>query len=131
MNARILIADDEPHIRNVLQLKLRQAGFAVVLASDGEEALRLAQECRPDALISDYQMPLLNGLELCRKLQSVPSTSGIPAILLTSRDFDVDSGALSGTSIRQVIGKPFSPRQIIAALGTMLEPSCSTHDAAR
>src|SRR5438094_10387545 len=83
----ILVADDESHILHVVSLKLRNAGFTVVTASDGQEAYELAQQEHPDLLITDYHMPQLSGLELCRKLKQDPATSSIPAIMLTARGY--------------------------------------------
>jgi DNA-binding response OmpR family regulator len=71
-------------------------------------------------------MPRLNGLELCRQLELHSSTAGIPAILLTSRDFEMDAIRIAGTSIRLIEGKPFSPRRIIAAVSEMLSPVAPT-----
>ena len=66
---KILVADDESHILNVVSLKLSNAGYDVVTASDGQEAFELATAQRPDLIITDYHMPLLSGLELCQKLR--------------------------------------------------------------
>ena len=79
----ILVADDETHILHVVSLKLRNAGYRVVTARDGQEALELAQQEKPDLLITDYHMPELSGLELCRKLKQDPATCNIAAIMLT------------------------------------------------
>ena len=68
-NKTILVADDESHILHVVSLKLRNAGYRVVTARDGQEALELAQQEHPDLLITDYHMPQLSGLELCQRLQ--------------------------------------------------------------
>ncbi len=64
----ILVADDESHILHVVSLKLRNAGFKVLTARDGQEALEMAQQNHPDLLITDYSMPQLSGLELCQQL---------------------------------------------------------------
>src|SRR5580692_265856 len=77
---KILVADDESHILHVVSLKLRNAGFEVLTAADGQEALELAQSERPDLLITDYHMPQLSGLELCQKLKQDPATARIPGI---------------------------------------------------
>src|SRR4051794_10345862 len=79
-NKTILVADDESHILHVVSLKLRNAGYRVVTARDGQEALELATAERPDLLITDYHMPQLSGLELCQKLKQDPSTCSIPTI---------------------------------------------------
>src|SRR5450432_2372294 len=87
---KILVADDESHILHVVSLKLRNAGFTVVTACDGQEALELAISEQPDLLITDYHMPQLSGLELCKRLKQDPQTAGIPAIMLTARGYDLE-----------------------------------------
>src|SRR5208282_1463309 len=87
---KILVADDESHILHVVSLKLRNAGFEVLTAADGLEALELAQTERPDLLITDYHMPQLSGLELCQKLKHDPATARIPAIMLTARGYQLE-----------------------------------------
>ena len=120
MASKVLVADDEFYIQNILAMKLGQAGYDVVVAQDGQEALERAIEDRPDLVISDYHMPRLNGIELCHRLEENPRTAGIPAILLTSRDFEITAVDLTGTSIRLLEGKPFSPRRIVAAVAELL-----------
>ena len=73
----ILVADDESHILNVVSLKLRNAGFRVITAADGQEALEVAIADKPDLLITDYHMPRLSGIELCRRLKQDPRTSQV------------------------------------------------------
>src|SRR6185312_7578485 len=80
----ILVADDESHILHVVSLKLRNAGFRVVTARDGQEALELAQQECPDLLITDYHKPQLSGMKLCQKLNQDSKTSCIPKIMLTA-----------------------------------------------
>src|SRR4249919_2402162 len=86
----ILVADDESHILHVVSLKLRNAGFKVVTARDGQEALELAQQEKPDLLITDYHMPQLSGLELCQRLKQDPATNYIPAIMLTAGGYRLE-----------------------------------------
>src|SRR5690349_5221184 len=86
----ILVADDESHILHVVSLKLRNAGFRVVTARDGQEAFEMAQAEHPDLVITDYHMPQLSGLELCRKLKQDPTTHHIPAIMLTARGYHLE-----------------------------------------
>lgn len=115
MNAtkRVLVCDDEPHIVHVVAAKLRNAGFDVSTAADGQEGLTLACAQPPDLIFTDYQMPFLSGLELCAKLKSNPATSKIPVIMLTARGFSLTGADLAETNIRKVIVKPFSPREIL------------------
>lgn len=108
----ILVVDDETHILYVVSVKLRDAGYRVLTASDGKEGLALALERVPDLVITDYQMPYMTGIELCRKLKENPSTSATPALMLTARGFSIPKNDIQ-TNITAVIAKPFSPRDIL------------------
>ncbi|MFQ5422700.1 MAG: response regulator [Phycisphaerae bacterium] len=117
----ILVCDDEPHIVHVVATKLRNAGFDVVTAADGAEALDLATRQPPDLVITDYQMPLLSGLELCAKLRADPKLQNIPAIMLTARGFSLNDGDLQGTNIKRLLAKPFSPRGVLETVREVLQ----------
>ncbi len=117
---KILVADDESHILNVVSLKLRNAGFEVLTASDGQEALELAQSEHPDLLITDYHMPQMSGLELCQKLQQDPATKKIPAIMLTARGYDLEPKDTQESGIWRMLSKPFSPRNLLTAVNEVL-----------
>ena len=99
MNKKVLVADDETHILHVVSMKLRNAGYDVITAVDGEEALELCATEKPDLLITDYQMPVMSGLELCQRLQQIPATQQIPAIMLTARGFALDDKAMETMDI--------------------------------
>ncbi len=118
---KILVCDDEPHIVHVVAAKLRNAGFEVITAGDGEEAFGLAKSQRPDLVITDYQMPLLSGLELCAKLRGDAATRHLPAIMLTARGFSLSEQELGHTNIRQVLAKPFSPREVLSTVRRILD----------
>ncbi len=120
MRKTILVADDETHILHVVSLKLRNAGYIVLTARDGQEALDLALAERPDLLITDYHMPELSGLELCQRLKQDPSTSGIPAIMLTARGYNLEPADTESSGIRCMLSKPFSPRQLLATVNEVL-----------
>jgi CheY-like chemotaxis protein len=116
----ILVVDDETHILHVVSLKLRNAGFDVATAEDGEEALDAALERRPDLVITDFQMPLMTGLELCIRLKASPETRDTPALMLTARGFSLAADQLSQTNIAGVLSKPFSPREVLAKVYELL-----------
>jgi len=116
----ILVADDETHILHVVSLKLRNAGFEVITAEDGEEAFELALERQPDLIITDFQMPYLNGLELCHKLNETEATAGIPAVMLTARGFSLSQEDMDTTNISGVLSKPFSPREVLGKVNELL-----------
>src|SRR5438552_11411804 len=119
-NKTILVADDESHILHVVSLKLRNAGFSVVTAADGQEAFELAQQEKPDLLITDYHMPQLSGLELCRKLKQDAATSSIPAIMLTARGYHLEPQDTEQSGILRMLSKPFSPRHLLATVTEVL-----------
>jgi two-component system alkaline phosphatase synthesis response regulator PhoP len=112
----ILVADDESHILNVVSLKLRNAGYRVLTAHDGQEALEIALAEQPDLLLTDYHMPQLSGLELCRKLKQNSAIRPIPAIMLTARGYHLEPEDTEQSGILQMISKPFSPRHLLAAV---------------
>ena len=116
----ILVADDESHILHVVSLKLRNAGFRVVTARDGQEAFEMAQAEHPDLLITDYHMPQLSGLELCRKLKQDPATQNIPAIMLTARGYHLEPHDTEQSGILRMLSKPFSPRHLLATVNEVL-----------
>ena len=120
-NKKILVADDESHILHVVSLKLRNAGFEVVTARDGQEALELAQQEMPDLLITDYHMPQLSGLELCQRLKQDPKTKDIPAIMLTARGYHLEPHDTEQSGILKMLSKPFSPRHLLATVNEVLE----------
>lgn len=122
----IVIADDESPIRLVVGEKLRSAGFTVVEARDGEEALDLVRAHRPLAVITDLQMPYMNGLELCTALRSDPATAEIPALLLTARGHVLSDEMLSKTNIKRVMSKPFGVRDLLAYVQNGLIASSAT-----
>ncbi len=121
MDARtILVADDESHILNVVSLKLKNAGFRVVCARDGQEALDLAYQEQPDLLITDHNMPFLTGLELCQKLRTEKRFDTMPAIMLSARGFQLEESDTAASGIVMMISKPFSPRELLAAVDKVL-----------
>jgi two-component system, OmpR family, alkaline phosphatase synthesis response regulator PhoP len=121
MANRVLVVDDESHIVQVVSLKLRNAGYDVITAPDGEEGYETACRERPDVIITDYQMPYMTGLELCRQLARNPATRKIPVLMLTARGYALDEDDLVVGNIRDVMSKPFSPRLIVAQVKKLLE----------
>lgn len=121
MSKRIAIADDEAHIVHVVSMKLRNAGYEVLTAMDGEEALELCEAEAPDLLITDYRMPYMTGLELCRALREGDRTRNIPAIMLTARGFDIEAAEMADAGIRASLAKPFSPRELLETVNGLLE----------
>lgn len=118
--ARVLVVDDEVQYVDVVAFKFRNAGLDVLTARDGLEALQLALRERPAAIVSDYQMPGLNGMELCRQLRADPRTASVPFILLTAYGLEIEDAGLSESGISAVMSKPFSPRELLARMTELL-----------
>jgi two-component system alkaline phosphatase synthesis response regulator PhoP len=127
MQKRILLCDDELHILRAAEFKFSRAGYQVQCASDGEEAWRLIEQQVPDVLVTDCQMPKLNGLDLALRIKGHPLTSQLPVIMLSAKGFE-----LSATQLRDQYGivrllcKPFSPRELFGVVEAILE---GHHDA--
>jgi two-component system, OmpR family, alkaline phosphatase synthesis response regulator PhoP len=111
---RVLVADDELPIASVVAVKLRNAGLEVTVARDGQDAYEKALAVRPDFIVTDLQMPCMNGLELIARLTA--EIGGIPTILLTAKGFEVSRAALAGLPIMRVMTKPFSPRELLSTV---------------
>lgn len=118
---KILVADDEPHILRVVKDKLANAGFSVVTASNGEEALESARREKPALVLLDVMMPKMNGFDVCRALRAEAEFKGVPILLLTARGQEIDRhmGLEAGAS--EYITKPFSPRELLATVQAQLE----------
>ncbi len=113
MAKTVLVADDEWHILDIVSMKLSNAGYEVVKALDGVEAFELATTAPPCLIITDFQMPHMSGVELCRKLSETGSTRSIPIIMLTARGFDIEPHEVQATNVVDVMAKPFSPRELL------------------
>jgi two-component system alkaline phosphatase synthesis response regulator PhoP len=115
----------------VLCFKLRNAGYDVITAGDGEEGFEKATHERPDLIITDYQMPYMTGLELCRALADQERTRHIPVLLLTARGYNLDEGDLALGNIEDVLTKPFSPRAILLQVKDLLSRPCGGQSEGR
>ncbi len=124
----VLVADDEEDIRALVAFRLQRAGYEVITAADGAEALTLATTRLPDLIVLDMMMPKATGLEVTRSLRGQDSTKEIPVILLTARaqEADVASGFEAGAD--DYVKKPFSPMDLQQRVQSLLErkPSAST-----
>lgn len=127
---RIIVADDEHHIRAVLAAKLRSAGFEVSEARDGEEALGFALENPPRLIVTDLQMPCMSGLELCERLKADARTSGVRALLITARGHILRDEQIARTNIAAVMSKPFSAREVLARVEGLISSGQSPSEAA-
>lgn len=122
-NITLVIADDEAPIRMVVGERLRSAGFTVHEARDGEEALELVRKHIPTAIVTDLQMPYMNGLDLCIAMREDGRTAHIPALLLTARGHVLTDEMMAKTNIKRVMSKPFGVRELLAFVQETLIPA--------
>jgi len=115
MEHKIMVADDEPAIANVVAKKFANAGLAVIVAMDGQEAYDLAMADPPDFLITDLQMPGMSGLQLIERL-TAELDEEIPTILLTAKGFEISRASVAHLPIRRIMTKPFSPRELLTCV---------------
>jgi DNA-binding response OmpR family regulator len=120
MTASILLVDDELHVAQILGRRLEREGYRVRTARDGVEAVEAALADRPDLVISDYQMPRMDGMALARRLADEPTLRGLPVILLTARGHRVDQDLLATTGVVRLMAKPFSAHEVAAVVGEVL-----------
>lgn len=116
----VLAADDDEDILGLVSFRLERAGYTVLLARDGEEALEIALREQPDLAVLDVMMPKLEGFELTRRLRGEQATSRMPIILLTARsqEADVQQGFDAGAD--DYIRKPFSPDELLSRVQAIL-----------
>lgn len=126
MTTRILIVDDDPHIRSVLRIALRQAGMEVEEAGDGAEGLSKGVKDRFDLIVLDIGLPEMDGLELCRKLRVTVQT---PVLFLTARDEEIDRILGFEFGGDDYVTKPFSPRELVARIKAILKRTLGTGKA--
>ncbi len=121
--ARILIAEDEPDIRNLILFTLNFAGHQVILTSNGEEAVNTALQELPDLILLDVRMPRLNGYDACKRLKADPATQHIPVVFLSAKgqESEIQTGMEAGAT--EYILKPFSPDQLTERVRVILEAS--------
>lgn len=120
MNESILVAEDQPHIRALIEFKLKNNGYRVVTAEDGEQALQKAKELLPDMILLDVMMPLMTGFEVLAALKKIPETKDIPVLLVTAQSSE--SEVLKGLEMgaEDYITKPFSPNELAARIKSVL-----------
>jgi two-component system OmpR family response regulator len=115
---RILIADDEPNIREVISFALERAGFAVSVARNGAEALQVFRKAPPDLIILDIGMPEMDGLEVCKQIRK---SSDLPILFLSARDEEIDRVLGLEIGGDDYVTKPFSTRELVARVNVILK----------
>jgi two-component system phosphate regulon response regulator PhoB len=120
MRPKILLVEDDANLVELIRYNLEKEGFDVVTTPDGEEALVLAEEDRPDVVVLDWMIANLSGIEVCRRLRRAPETAGLPIIMLTARAEESDRVRGLETGADDYVTKPFSPRELVARVRALL-----------
>jgi diguanylate cyclase (GGDEF)-like protein len=118
---RILVAEDEPHLREVLRLQLESAGYLVLEACDGQQALEIATEQLPDLVLLDVMMPRLDGYTTCRRLRASFATRHIPIILLTAKTAERDKLEGLEGGANDYVTKPWQPKELMLRIHNVLQ----------
>lgn len=121
MSTLILLVDDELHVSQILGRRLAREGYRIEMARDGVEALEHVRAERPDLIISDLQMPRMDGMALAVALTEEAGMGSVPVILLTARGHRVDQEVVEKTGIVRLMAKPFSSHEMVTVVGEVLE----------
>lgn len=120
MRPLVLVVEDEPALVTLLRYNLEREGFAVSEAHDGEEALLQLRESKPDAILLDWMLPRVSGLEVCRQIRRAPAWRDLPVIMLTARGEEGDRVRGLDSGADDYVVKPFSPGELIARLRAVI-----------
>ena len=120
MTQKILIVDDEPHMRRITELSLRKGGFEITIGRNGREAVELAGQEQPALIVLDLQMPEMDGLTALKHLKSGQATAHIPVIMLTVRGQAISREQAESSGAALYLTKPFSPSHLLAEVQRLL-----------
>lgn len=123
MATSVLIVEDEPEIREMLNFSLTRAGFTVIEAATGEMALQRLDTDLPDILIVDWMLPGMSGVELAKRIRRDELTSALPLLMLTARSEEADVLKSFESGIDDYMSKPFSPKELVARIKALLRRS--------
>ena len=118
---KILVVDDEPEAVELVEFNLKQAGFDVARAADGDEALKKAKAQLPALVVLDLMLPEVDGLEVCKLLRRDPATAKIPIIMLTAKAAEIDRVLGLELGADDYVTKPFSPRELVLRIKKVLQ----------
>lgn len=123
---KVLVVDDETDILEIIEYNLRNEGYEVTITSDGESALRLARDLKPDLVLLDIMMPKLDGVEACRRLREMPETKGACIVFLTARAEEYSELAGFEAGADDYITKPIRPRVLLSRIKAVLRRGIET-----
>ena len=122
MAKKILIADDEPNIVTALEFLLARGGYEVLIARDGDEALKTLESARPDLVLLDIMMPVKSGYEICKRIRENPEWAGIKVVMLSAKGREVEVNKGLGMGADLYVTKPFSTRELMGQIQGLLAP---------
>ena len=118
---RVLVAEDNLGLAHVLQFNLERVGYAVTVAHDGAEAWEFAQREKFDVVITDQEMPLMTGVELCERLRERPEYETTPVVMVTARQLELDVTTLQQRlGLAAIIPKPYSPEALMSTVEKLI-----------
>ena len=129
MRSKILIVDDEPEAVELIEFNIKQAGFDVLTASDGAEALKKARSALPNLIVLDLMLPEIDGLEVCKMLRRDPATAAIPIVMVTAKAAEIDRILGLELGADDYLTKPFSPRELVLRIKNILQRGRTTAEA--
>jgi two-component system phosphate regulon response regulator PhoB len=121
VRSKILVVDDEPEAVELVEFNLKQAGYSILTASDGAEALNKARIAQPSLIVLDLMLPEVDGLEVCKMLRRDPATAAIPIVMLTAKAAEIDRVLGLELGADDYVTKPFSPRELVLRVKKLLQ----------
>ena len=126
MSAKILIVDDEPAQQQLLRYNIEKAGYDILLADNGKDALIIIEEVKPDLIVLDWMIPEASGIDVCHELRSRPETRLLPILMVSARGEEGDRALGLDSGADDYITKPFSPRELVSRIKALLRRSRPT-----
>jgi DNA-binding response OmpR family regulator len=126
--AKILVVDDEPDALELIGFNLKTAGYEVITAEDGNEALKKARSLAPDLILLDLMIPEVDGLEVCKILRRDEATAAIPIIMVTAKAAELDRVLGLELGANDYVTKPFSPRELVLRVKNLLQRPGATKE---
>jgi two-component system phosphate regulon response regulator PhoB len=117
---KILIADHENGVVQIISAKLRNNGFEVITASNGDEAIVLSVQQKPDFIVADYELPGISGIDFAQQVHSKPGLSDVHIIMLTTKETELTDKQMEKAGIALCLSKPFSPKEILSKIENLL-----------
>ena len=121
--ARVLVIDDEPDVRWLIRMSLERAGHEVLDAEDGLRGIALAMKQRPEIIVLDLMMPVMDGYGVLAELAKDPRTAAIPVVVLSAKAIPDEAGRAAAAGAQRFLEKPFDPDELAIELAELLQPS--------